>query len=103
MARFLVSIDVDRVRQSLSAADRRPVTIAEVETFLLDSGFARVYDAQRWVVEERDLGAVDASEVASIEPAPEDLPDSPPAAVHSVLAADAAPIHTDKRIRSAFS
>jgi hypothetical protein len=83
MARFLVSIDLDRVRQSMSAADRRDVSIEEVRTFLLDSGFVRAYDAERWVVAERDLGAVDSSEVASIEPAPDDLPNSLPAALHS--------------------
>ena len=81
--RVAVDIDLARLAAHLSSEEQRPVSTDECRRWLLDAGFERHGD--RWVVEERDLGQLDPSEVRSIEPsaqhgAPQDgRPSSRPA------------------------
>ncbi|HEX4792931.1 MAG TPA: hypothetical protein VH370_04010 [Humisphaera sp.] len=60
-----VKIDLSLLQEHLSEADKRPTTEAEVRQFLLDSGFMPLHDS--WVVEEKDLGQLDPSEVLEVE------------------------------------
>jgi hypothetical protein len=65
MAKVRVRINLSLLQAHLSAEDKRPTSEAEVRQFLLDSGFAPEGDA--WIVEEKDLGQVDPSEVVEVE------------------------------------
>ena len=47
------------------AADKRPISEAEVRQFLVDSGFTP--DGDGWVAEEKDLGQLDPSEVMQVK------------------------------------
>ena len=64
-----VSVDVDliAVAAHLSSEDKRQVLVEEVRQWLLDAGFEP--HCGRWLVDERDLGQLDPSEVRSITPA----------------------------------
>jgi hypothetical protein len=65
MRTFLITINLDKLRENLSREDERPVTQAEVEQWLKDAGFTRVEDG--WTVREADLGQLDPSEVITAE------------------------------------
>jgi hypothetical protein len=62
---LLVQLDLAVLREHLSREDRRAVSEAEVRRWLQDAGFTPRGD--RWVVNERDLGQVEPSEVISVE------------------------------------
>ncbi len=65
MAKVRVKIDLLLLQQHLSEADKCPTTEVEVRQFLADSGFTPLGDS--WVVEEKDLGQLDPSEVLEAE------------------------------------
>jgi hypothetical protein len=66
VVRERVSVDVDlaAVATHLSREDGRAVGVDDVRRWLRDAGFERHGD--RWLVEERDLGQLDPSEVRSM-------------------------------------
>ena len=66
MGNVKVKIDLLILRENLSAADQRPVSDEAVRQFLIDSGF--IPEGDYWIVEEKDLGQLDPSEVLSAEP-----------------------------------
>ena len=61
MSRVRVTINLSLLQSSMSAADKNPVSEAEVRQFLVDSGFTP--EGVCWIVEEKDLGQLDPSEV----------------------------------------
>jgi hypothetical protein len=70
---FRVEIDLSLLRSHLSREDGCDVSVVEVRQFLLDSGFER--QGVGWVVRERQLGAVNPSEVTMAEVVDESPPD----------------------------
>jgi hypothetical protein len=66
MARLKVRILLPLLQVHLSNEDKVPITDGEVRQFLLDSGFTP--DGEYWIVDEKDLGQLDPSEVAEAMP-----------------------------------
>ena len=67
---FRVSLDLERIRRSLSRADAAEYPIEYVLSWLTESGFRHAGDGA-WIVREADLGAVEPDEVRTIEELPE--------------------------------
>lgn len=65
MSRVRVTINLSLIQSNLSTADKRPISEAEVRQFLVDSGFTP--DGDGWIVEEKDLGQLDPSEVMQVK------------------------------------
>ena len=66
--KFLIAIDMKALRANMSKEEGRPLSDQEVCQWLIDAGFIATGD--HWVVEERDLGQLDPSEVISIADVP---------------------------------
>jgi len=64
--KFLVVLDLGKIRAHLSKADGVAYTEADVRKWLIDAGFAP--QGENWVVSESDLSHVDPSEVEEITP-----------------------------------
>jgi hypothetical protein len=64
--KFLVSLNIRRIRAQLSAADGVAYTDDDVRKWLQDAGFES--QGEKWIVSETDLGHVDPSEVVEITP-----------------------------------
>jgi hypothetical protein len=67
--RFIIKIDLARVRQSLSQADAVDWTIDDVREWLERAGFSSVGE-DTWSVAEADLGQLDPSEVTILREEP---------------------------------
>jgi len=67
--RFIVQINVERVRQALSVADGAAWTAEQVVAWLSDAGFSRVDDTT-WLVAEPDLGQLEPAEVTIVREEP---------------------------------
>ena len=70
--RFLVQIDIERLRSHLSKADREQKSVEQVVEFLADAGFH--WTSNGWLVSEEDLGVLDPDEVTAVEELPGEGP-----------------------------
>lgn len=68
--RVMVEVDLLAVAANLSKEEGRPVDQVEVRQWLQDAGFRP--HGSRWIVDERDLGQLDPSEVRSFEEVPDE-------------------------------
>ena len=78
------------LRDHLSREYRCAVTDSQLDTWLHDSGFKH-WAGDEWLVQERDLGQLDPSEVATVEEVDPAMltranrPDLPPSSITSPL------------------
>ena len=64
--KFLVMLNLKKIRSQLAAADAVAYTDEDVRKWLRDAGFEA--QGNKWIVSEADLGHVDPSEVLEITP-----------------------------------
>lgn len=60
---YLVQIDLKRIAENFSLAERKPWDVAQVKEWLLSEGF--IERADGWLCEELTLDLLDKSEVLS--------------------------------------
>jgi len=65
--RFVIRVDLERVRQSLSQADGTEWTTRAVTDWLQAAGFISRADGT-WLVREKDIGQLSPEEVTEIAP-----------------------------------
>ena len=66
MARhFRITLNRDALRANRAREEKRAVSDAEIDKWLIEAGFRK--DGDAWIVREEDLGHLDPSEVNSAE------------------------------------
>jgi len=64
--KFLVTLNLPKIRMQLSTADGVAYSDHDVRKWLQDAGFKP--QGEKWIVSDADLGHVDPSEVVDISP-----------------------------------
>ena len=72
IARFVVRVDLERVRKSVSHADGMNYSEEAITQLLEASGFIPQPDGS-WIVSESDLGLLQPDEIISLSPVDDDL------------------------------